>query len=33
MKTLLILGTVLIGFIGYRAGRKQQPQYVKVKQF
>ena len=33
MKTLLILGTVIIGFIGYRAGRKQQPQYVKVKQF
>ncbi len=33
MKTLFILGTVVIGFLGYHAGRKQQPQYVKVKRF
>ncbi len=33
MKSLFILGTVIIGVLGYQAGRKQQPQYVKVKRF
>ena len=33
MKTLFILGTLIIGVIGYQTGRKQQPQYIKVKRF